>query len=1260
MRRVPFALVLALCACAHVPPSPTAVLDEAAGRAKDAGAPARTVALAGFHALLVENQPERARALAQDALRRDASEPYGLALEEVLARRDGHPEAAPDAALRLIRGAPKHPLATVAARQIQDLAGLAGALDERILTEAPRALGAGADGETAVLLRHALGQLQFLRDQPELAETRAAAGVPAEVTLLGPLSPLHLLAFGERTEPERSGAIPDTVSGPFGALTPRTLPLTSGRLSLEAEGMSGDMYVMAVDVEAPTAALYVVRATSPSTHRMLLDGTLLHERRTYERPGSTLAARAVRLEPGRHRLLAVLLKEERAGSLTFTVARADGQPSGVRFTPARGPAPRWSGVKVEDAPRFYPDAASVEAALAPEAGRSLASYLAARDAEVRDVDGARRLLAGLGALPAAAPWNVLSADLAVRDRSLPSKVAQGRATRDLEVAVERDPANVGALVSRGLLAINDQRVDQAVGLASRARASHSPVGTPVLALESRIALAQGVDAQADTLARQSLDQISGLCEALLVRYDVARRRDAVATTDSLLDPISTCPGEQLRRVTHWKTRGQNDRALTELRRLRGRQPGDVALGTLEADLLVALRRTDEATRVLQALTALRPRDPSLWKRLGDTLALGKHDAEALAAREQSLILDGSDLPLRRTLERARTGKEILAEFAIDGRKALKAFDARGSNVEGSSVLVVDAAATRAFGDGSMVDRVHTVEKVLDQSAVARVAEVQVPQGAQVLALRTLKADGSVLEPESLDKDTVSLPGVGVGDAVELEYLLAHPTRRAASPGWTAGAFYFQVGGVADDWATYAVVAPRGSGMTVDAHNMPAPTIKTEGGMDVLRAEVRGVPALVAEPNAPPSGTEQLPFLVVGAGDTGQGGLLTTTGDALSARAQRTFEVEAFARAAAAGKTGLDAVRAIYAAVMDRISGRDAGLGLTAASTLAQERGSRLWLMKAALEAEGFPARVAMVRTFATDPNPYRFPNEALFPYGCLRVEVPGHEPVWLDTVIRYGPFGLLPEQAANGREAYLLPEPGRPLVVVRTPAQPPLGGREVKLDLALAEDGTLSGDVLEIYSGFEAAQLAETLEGVSNERRDQALQQALSRYFGGAELSNLRLDVKRAVGAPLSLRYRFVAPRFARVEDNRMTLGPLTYPAQVGRRYVTVGTRRSPLFIDSTEQNISHVVLRLPNGWRIDDPLKGGKLESPFGLFTRDEQEGEVFRVEERYRLDMARIPVAQYEAFAGFAGQVDLLQTRDLVAVKPGPLKNPAGRTER
>ena len=71
-------------------------------------------------------------------------------------------------------------------RQIHDLAGLASSLDARILAEAPRALAAGASGETAVLLRQAIAQLQFLHERPELAETRAATGVPGEVTLLGP------------------------------------------------------------------------------------------------------------------------------------------------------------------------------------------------------------------------------------------------------------------------------------------------------------------------------------------------------------------------------------------------------------------------------------------------------------------------------------------------------------------------------------------------------------------------------------------------------------------------------------------------------------------------------------------------------------------------------------------------------------------------------------------------------------------------------------------------------------------------------------------------------------------------------------------------------------------------------------------------------------------------------------------------------------------------------------------------------------------
>jgi hypothetical protein len=98
-----------------------------------------------------------------------------------------------------VRAAPKHPLATVAAREIQDLAGLAGSLDARILSEAPQALAAGADGETAVLLRSALASARVSADQGILGRS-AAIGPPIKVVAWGDASHLEA-AHGPQRRP---------------------------------------------------------------------------------------------------------------------------------------------------------------------------------------------------------------------------------------------------------------------------------------------------------------------------------------------------------------------------------------------------------------------------------------------------------------------------------------------------------------------------------------------------------------------------------------------------------------------------------------------------------------------------------------------------------------------------------------------------------------------------------------------------------------------------------------------------------------------------------------------------------------------------------------------------------------------------------------------------------------------------------------------------------------------------------------------------
>ncbi|MBI3185448.1 MAG: hypothetical protein HYZ28_25185 [Myxococcales bacterium] len=1237
-----------LAGCPRRMPAPAEALELAALEAEGPSPGARALALAGFHAYLLRGEPQKARERFEASLERDSAEPYALQGLWLLATREGHPERALDYALKLCERAPSHPLSTAAARYVLDSVGTATSTDQQVLQRAPSAIEHGAAGDVAHLLRAAIARVHAnRRESAARAAALAAMGAPTTFTLLGPLSAYHVLSFDELTEPERTGSLEGPLAGPYGPLSPRTMSFPDGTFSLAAEPPQGDGYLLGVDLEVQEEADYVVRTISSAPHKAYLDGTLLFSRRSFERVLPTVSAFGVKLSPGKHRLLLRLSKDEGSASLAVAVLRADGRPSRLAFSAAKGVAPRWAGVPPAEVPLVYPGASQFSAALRPEAGEVLARYLAARDGMGRDRDGAKRVASPLSSALSGAALSGLMADIALGDRTVPQKVARGRATRDLEATIEGDKGDVHALLQSATLALEDGRHAEGAELVQRARAAASPAGFPVAMLEARLQLALGVDAEAEKAAQQAEQSLPGLCDALSLRYDVARRRDAAELADRLLKGLWHCPGSLTREAEHARSRGALEPAAASYEELVAQDPSHVPTASALVDLYVSLRRYEKASAVLSGLRELWPRNAALAKRAADVHEFAGRPELALAERERALALDGGDLLLRRIVERAKTGGEPLSSHAIDGKAAIAAYERAPRNEETVSAYILDAAAVRAYPDGSTLDRIHIVQKALDQSGVADVAEVNLPAGSYVLALRTIKPDGTVLEPESIEgKESVSLPGVQVGDYVEYEYLQANAPRGPAQPGFTASSFYFQIAKQPNNWSTYAVVAPKGTKLSVDAHNMKAPKPERRGEEEVFFHEERAVPPYIPEPNGPPSANEYLPFVSVGAGTEGNEGVVAAYADAYLDRGLLSFEVEEFALKATSGKTGLEAVRALYAAVMEKLQGRDSGLNLSAAASLAQDRGSRLWALKASLEAIGVPARLAAVRTFSTDPAAYRFPNEGLLPYVCVRVELPGGEVVWLDPAVRYGPFGELPEQASGERQAYLLPEPGRPLSKVKTPPKTERLGKLVSLSLRLEPDGTLAGEGEESYSGFEAAQLAEALEALSPDQRDQALQSALSRYFGGAELSSVKLDIHREVGAPLKVRYEFKAPRFARQEsDGKLVLGSVTFPAYLGRRFVQVGSRRTPLYIDSTESSVTKATLELPAGFKLQDLLPEAKANGRYGRFVRRERvEGEKLLIEEEYRLEMARVPVDQYEDFGRFAGEVDLIQARDLV----------------
>ncbi|WP_224361161.1 tetratricopeptide repeat protein [Hyalangium versicolor] len=1245
------ALVAGLAGCPSRHTASANLLESAAEQAQKGSGEARTLALAGFHAYLVQGDAEAARGRFDAAIAKDPGDPYALMGQNLIARRAGAVDRALTADLELVARAPTHPLAVAAARYILDQVGTSPELDEVILKGVQKGLDAGAAGEAAQLLRGSQLAVALVRADAQGTASRVKeVGAASVATLVGPFSPHHVLSFDEALPPEKDGSLAGPFTGPYGPLTPRTLHAPDGRHRLEGEPAESDMYILAFDAEIAEGGVYLARTVASSSFKVLMDGALLFERRAFTHAESTISGRAVRLAPGKHRFVVKLTKESATGTISFALPRADGRPSDVRYTAATGPAPSWAGQAPAfvQASSFYPSAADLAAALEGEVGGLLASYLAARDGVGRDPDGTRLLLESLGDTARTPALLMLSAELASQDRSVPTKVSRGRATRDLEAVLAKDPKDVSALLLRAELALADSQPASAQEVLKTALELTGPENYPVQMLRARAAISLQVDAQAEEALSAALKAQPKLCDALSLRYSLARKRDASALMDQLVADFAGCSNAQARVAEHARQRGDLATAAKNLAEMLEQDPGNVNIGSSLASIYLSMRRYDDAAATLKELLTLWPRFAYLYKRLADVREYAGAPAEALALREKALTIEGSDLSLRRAVVRAKTGKEILQDQAIDGKAAIAAYESsHGEEISGAT-YVLDAAAVQVFPGGSLVNRIHTIQKALEQNGIDDIAEVNLPNGAQLLALRTIKADGTVLEPENIEgKDNISLPGVNVGDYVEVEYLLTESGRGPAQPGFAASAFFFQIANMTNNWSTYTVVAPKGTGMRVDAHGLKVNPPETKGDVEVFTHEARKVPPLIPEPDSPWSSNEYLPFVVVGAGSTGNDRMAAIYADAFYDRSKWNADVQAFARKVVEGKTGLEAVKALHAAIMQRIPGRDVGLAQSAISTLAQDRGSRLMLLKASLESMGIPARLAVVRPFSTDPAPYLFPSESLYPFVCVHVEVPGGEPVWVDTTVRFGPFGELPENAMGERDAYLLPEPGRDLVKVKTPPLNDKANKQVSLQLELKPDGTLVAHGEETYLGFTGASLAESFDALSAESRRQALQGAVTRYFGGAELTDVKIDHPEQVGAAFTLRYEFNVPRFARIEGKRMVLGPVTFPAMLGRRYVQLSVRHTPLFLEDTENSNTQATLTLPEGWQLQDPQPALKVNTRFGRFVRSEkQEGRVVTFLEGLRLPRNRVYPKDYEAFAQFAGDVDLIQTRDLVLV--------------
>lgn len=1241
MRRLVLLSVLVAAACAS-PQGPTldplrAASDRAAAGRQDAHA----LALAGWYALFDGGDAARAESLAARAVSTDPTEPWARLLRGSLAMRRLDPVGEAEEMIALLQGAPSHPLAVVAAGRLERSVGHSPALDQTIEAAVRPLLDGPTQPEARDRLRSVLQHLASGASLDELAPVVQARGLLTAGSVVGPFSDFHALEQGRVFPPETRAPI----EAAYGDRQLRPFSFPTGRISLRSEEARGDVYYVLAVAEVPSGGAYALRLdTAGSTGAIVsIDGERVLEREAFPGPAPTRLARAVDLRAGSHLVALRIVRGRGGGDARLSLAPLDGSASQIRFR-AAAPGDRPGDVpSLLDAPAlqlgFEPR--TLARALAGEGG-VVAWWAAALDAASGLPDEARALVdVALSQAPRSTPLLWLRSELVAANRSLPDRIAAARAAQDREAILSLDEGHAAAILEGAQMLARANRTDEALAAIDRAAEAAPKSDLPTLE-RARIAWERGLEGDALVAARRLATSPSVGCAALRLQHELARRIDAADEVESTARALLACGDGRPQLAALLAAQGDARAALDLARQLAEEAPQDLGAAHRLVDALVAVGQVDEAVEVLAAQEAHWPRNAWLLRRRAELLERIGDRRGAKAAREQALQLHGSDLTLRRMLA-LEAGGDVLDWSRRDGIEIARTTptDPRWDT---PAVMLLDQAAVEVQGDGSRIERTHTVTRLLDRRGIEQFGEVHLPAGAEVIHLRTIKPDGTFLVPETIHgKESISMPGLNVGDSVEIEFLQAYGPPPPALPGWSASPFYFRAAGLPFVESTYRVRAHQDAGLQLDVHNgMQGAPIERSGEWMEVSLRRTDVPALVPEPDAP-SLQEYLPWAQVGAG-TDPSRVFALFADNLAGAAAPTLEVRQWAASVAEGLDREATIRALYDASMDVVEGSDRGFRTTAARVLASGRGNRMLLLKAALDARGIDARYAAVRPYDRPQGPRLFADASDWGHLVLVVRPTANAPwIWLDPGTRYTPFGTLAPRAQEV-EAWILPRLGETAPQrTTTPAAPGESGRQIEMDLTLLEDGSLQGRGVERYLGYEAASARNTLERLDETRLRQVVEGGLARQFPGLALDSVE---QRVEGGATELHYAFTQAGAARELDaDRRLLRLDPIDARLGARFLSRATRETPLLIASPEQVTAEVRLHLPEGMTVERGAEAARAHARFGDFRRDVGlDGGTLAIREELRLERGRIEPVQYADFADWVREVDAAQQLELV----------------
>ena len=936
--------------------------------------------------------------------------------------------------------------------------------------------------------------------------------------------------------------------------------------------------------------------------RVYLDGQLLYRTDRTDRYSARRRRLDLQVTPGVHELEVATFVPGEKSWILVRATDENGRPIPASANAPQRLAEPFRG-KVQLRTPVWP---APLGALDSEIDAPLRHYLAVHAALADgDSDRAEQRLRALSSTQRFPEAHLLRARFEQADPTRPRTISAARERSALERGLELDSGLDGARLR--LLEILLDRGDDTEALAMLERLPDDALRT--VDGELLRYRAHGFRGN-EHLAVQALERAAAIhprsCQVLMAKRSEARDVEDVAREDALTEELAKCGGSLKLRARLAETRDRMDEAEALWAQAVERVPDDTEALEGLARVSAVRGRREAAEGYLQQVLSLNPYRLGARLGLADLAAAAGDAGSAQAQLGAALELLPHSDGLRQSIEVFGIDDDLDA-FRVDGREALDDYLASGVKYEGvSEVLVLDRSVARVYDGGGQRHIVHLVVHLSSKEALDRYGEVDVPSGARLLTLHSIKPDGRVLEPEVVPgKDGVELRHLEVGDFVEYEFVIEQsPTD--AIPGYVdVSTFRFQSLDIPYHRSELIVVAPQSMPLKIDRRNdPPEPEISVldVDGRKLERWHFRAdrVPRLGVEPGHRPL-LEEVPNVRVYTELDVQQWAQNLGGNIRFA--QRTNpELRRHVGKLLEGKhSERDKLETLWTWVVENVE--EAGdLSMSATATFAARTGSRLMLLRAMLEVAGIDSQLWLARdAHGPAPVPGGHPMIESFDAAMLAVHPDGSsDPLVVMAVSKVMPLGYLPP-GYSGSTAYRVPleakETGR---VVQVPKRPPEHEDRrhwvLDVDLDAKGSGRVSGRIE--LRGMEAVIWRQALRDVDRDRVEEVFLQAELGWLAGAELMSLQIRNERDLGRPLIFGFEARADDIGIIQDGTLVLRSNPLPLNTASRFTALPRRVTGLVIPYAPRQEAQITYALKPGQFVDLP-RDARIRSEFGTFTR-------------------------------------------------------------